>query len=385
MWTDVGKQSDVITRQLSLPARGGQDGRHRSGPSAGRKTQDQTLPITALRHDIDIPEATKGRGHEPGPQSQAVSEMYGSVSAVGSADMPPRPAGPPAAMSSQTHNTHQTDNGHTHTARLPDFDRVRKVCDKANYDVANIDLRPCVFSKYKREFWPLVSAGSMPMHMEKIYDVVRSTGLPNALAARIPVPTNLNLKNWADCLQEIGGRDNILDFLTFGFPLGYVGPVSNTVGVQNHPSANDYPAHVTKFLNHEIELGGILGPFSTPPFSPWCHTSPLMSRPKNNGDRRIITDMTFPPDVSVNAFIVKNGIYGIEMEHSLPTIDNLVQCITRMPRGAVMSTLDISRAYQILTQIHWIGLCCACRGRTNTIVTSRSDSDLVPHRITCSL
>ena len=113
-----------------------------------------------------------------------------------------------------------------------------------------------------------------------------------------------------------------------------MGPVSDTKGVQNHASAIDYPEQVQAFLKKEAALGGVVGPFSTPPppFHPWCHTSPLMSRPKANpGDRRIITDMTFPYEDSVNAYIVKNGVFGIEMDHSLPTVDCLVQDLRKTP------------------------------------------------------
>ena len=68
-----------------------------------------------------------------------------------------------------------------------------------------------------------------------------------------------------------------------------------------------------------------------------------MSRPKaTEGERRIITDMTFTPEVSVNAYIIKKWVYGIEMEHSLPTIDKLVQFLKGQPKGIYFSTLDIS-------------------------------------------
>ena len=157
-----------------------------------------------------------------------------------------------------------------------------------------------------------------------------------------------------------------MDFLRFGFPLGYVGPISDTEGVDNHPSALQYPEQIDQFIEKEIKLGGVVVPFTAPPFHPWVHQSPLMSRPKaEEGARRVITDMTFPIDKSVNAYIVKNGVFGIEMEHSLPTVDSLVQYLNTVPRGAYLATMDISRAYKnfLSDPLDWPLLCFSWKGK----------------------
>ena len=88
--------------------------------------------------------------------------------------------------------------------------------------------------------------------------------------------------------------------------MGYVGPVFDTVQVNNHPSDAQFPAQVTEFIHSEIQLGGIVGPFKAPPFEEWCHVSPMMTRPKSDPqNHRIITDVTFPRWHSVNTFIRK--------------------------------------------------------------------------------
>ena len=49
---------------------------------------------------------------------------------------------------------------------------------------------------------------------------------PYFRCARFPVPTNLNLGEWAAiCATEEDALT--LEYLTFGFPAGYEGPVSN--------------------------------------------------------------------------------------------------------------------------------------------------------------
>ena len=73
-------------------------------------------------------------------------------------------------------------------------------------------------------------------------------------------------------------------------------------------------------------MGSIIGPFKDPPFLEWCHVAPLMTRPKRDpGDRRVSSDLTCPQELSVNAYIIKNSVFGIEQEHSLPNVDGFVE------------------------------------------------------------
>ena len=166
------------------------------------------------------------------------------------------------------------------------------------------------------------------------------------MGARATLPTRLNLGAWEHYLGALGERQIVWDFIRFGFPTGYAGPVSDTTGVANHPGAIDYPVHVQEFIDKEIGLDGVIGPFDKPPFSPWCHVSPLMTREKGDSHKRcIITDMTYPQESSINAYIVKNGIYGHEYAHGLPTVDMLATDLARMGPGALLATMDKSRAY----------------------------------------
>ena len=154
--------------------------------------------------------------------------------------------------------------------------------------------------------WPAAQFGPHYDDLAKIYDVVRETGMPNACGARLTLPTELNIPAWEKYLR---GKDELLlAYIKFGFPLGYVGPVSDTVRTDNHPSARAYPAQVRRFIQKEMDLGGIVGPFKSPPFVGWAHVSPIMTRP-------------------------------------LPSVDAVVHAIQEIGNSAVMCTLDVSRAY----------------------------------------
>ena len=69
--------------------------------------------------------------------------------------------------------------------------------------------------------------------------------------------------------------------------------------------------------------------------------------------------MTYPAEASINAYIVKNGIFGIEMEHSLPTVDRLVKDLRQAEGEVYLATLDIQRAYKNFNSdpIDWPLLC----------------------------
>ena len=197
--------------------------------------------------------------------------------------------------------------------------------------------------------WPSFSltAASDPTTAQyaRIYDVVKSTGVPNHIRSRLVLPTSLNIQAWEKYLAH---RDPLLlDMIKFGFPLGYLGPVSDTVTIDNHPSATNYADKVADCIKNEVKEGGLIGPFKHPPFDGWCHVAPLMSRPKKSTEeRRLISDLTFPPETSVNAYIIKNNLNGNIVEHRLPTTDCLTAHMRRLGRGAYMGSVDISRAYK---------------------------------------
>ena len=72
----------------------------------------------------------------------------------------------------------------------------------------------------------------------------------------------------------------------FGFPLG----INRNQIIQgnvkdNHSPANAFPEEVEKYIQSEVTLGSLVGPFHSPPHEAFTW-SPLMTRPKDN-DRRV--------------------------------------------------------------------------------------------------
>ena len=232
----------------------------------------------------------------------------------------------------------------------PPFDKIRDMCDR---DVENscIDTNPQAFSQHRRREWPSFVMGEDGNEeikgLKKIYDVVRESGLPNCMSARIPLPSGLNIERWVHYANRESDEAQLVDFLRYGFPLGYMGPPSDTTDIPNHSSANDYPSQVGSFISTERQHGALVGPFLAVPFTPWAHISPLMSRPKSDSSkRRIISDLTFPREQSVNAYIQKNNTLGEVRDHTLPTVAEFVEDLKQVGVGAFMFTMDVARAYK---------------------------------------
>lgn len=237
----------------------------------------------------------------------------------------------------------------SHTDNIHDmgfYDKVKSMCDNKVLD-EGFDLSPPVFADSRKQDWPQPNDIGIGPELSSIYRAVLASGLPNAIGACIQLPTELNLEAWDRNLSSSPEDRELMNYIRCGFPLGYMGPVSDSRGIPNHSSALKYPGHVSKFVTKELSLGGIVGPMDKPPFREWCHVSPLMSREKKGtDDRRIIIDMTYPHESSVNSFICKNTIMGVQHDHRLPTIDDLTDIIKEVGSEAYVCSTDVSRAYK---------------------------------------
>lgn len=175
-----------------------------------------------------------------------------------------------------------------------DFKAIRAECEHDASDKSatyGFDY----FKQHRIDNWPHANPQGMGASLSAIYDACRQAGVPNAHGPKLPLPSGLNITAWESYLDSSPDDEELLKFIKYGFPLGYVGPVSDSIGTCNHPSATNYECEVTEFIQKEISLGGVIGPMAAPPFLQWAHISPLMSRAKKDSDqRRVIIDMTFP-------------------------------------------------------------------------------------------
>ena len=204
---------------------------------------------------------------------------------------------------------------------------------------------------------PSPSASSVPTTTPKlssqtpkllrIYDAVRTTGLPNFLRAKIPLPHGLNLTNWARYLPVY--KDPLLSqFLAYGFPANYQSSVRPVPTNKHHTSALTFPEDINHYLATELSQGALSGPFTTKPFT-WIQTSPLMTREKKNSThRRVILNLSAPNDLSVNSGIPTESYLGIPFKLKLPSARDFKALIIQHGPGCLLWSHDLSRGYRQL-------------------------------------
>ena len=112
---------------------------------------------------------------------------------------------------------------------------------------------------------------------------------------------------------------------------------------KNHQSTMQHPEVIESYLSDSLLKGRIAGPFPSPPFNDYV-ASPLGLVPKgNSGKFRIIHDLSFPENQSVN--------FNIPPENSCVTydsIDRVVYLVQQFGQGSLMAKTDIEDAFRII-------------------------------------
>lgn len=111
---------------------------------------------------------------------------------------------------------------------------------------------------------------------------------------------------------------------------------------RNCPSANVQSQVIDEYLKEEISLGCIAGPFESPPIRT-LHINRFGVIPKSTpGKLRLITDPSFPQDVSVNSLIPDSSA-----EVKYIGIQEAINKLMLLGPGALMAKFDIKRAYRL--------------------------------------
>ena len=138
-----------------------------------------------------------------------------------------------------------------------------------------------------------------------------------------------------------------MDLLHYGFPLDFDRNSLLSSTYSNHTSAITDIDHVRRYVEEELQYEAIIGPFDRVPCP--LHISPLMTRAKQDSNKkRTIMDLSWPPNLSVNAG-VKKDIY-LDTIYSLhyPSIDNITNSSAKLGPAAQLYKVDISRAFHHL-------------------------------------
>ena len=176
---------------------------------------------------------------------------------------------------------------------------------------------------------------------------IKSSGAPNFLGLRIPIKSQLNVPEWKNLFANYWDQQ-LIHLVEFGFPLDFNRSSKLCHDDKNHSSTTDFPADVQTYLEEEIKHGAIMGPYSVNPI-PNAHVSPFMTREKSNApNRRVIIDLSWPKNTSVNAGVDKNSYLGSEFSLTFPTIDDITKELVKIGPGCHVYKIDVSRAFRHL-------------------------------------
>ena len=156
----------------------------------------------------------------------------------------------------------------------------------------------------------------------------------------------MNCKRFEEKLVGYGDY-KLCEFVKYGWPIGHDGMRTNCKAKRNHNGAREFPDQVDAYIKSEIALGRMVGPFSTNPYGIDIAVSPLNSlEKKGTTDRRVITDLSFPEQFSVNSGINKDYYLGEFIQTRYPTVDNVVSLILEKGRGCMLFKRDMRKAFR---------------------------------------
>ena len=168
-----------------------------------------------------------------------------------------------------------------------------------------------------------------------------SPGHPALQAVRTP----LNVSAWREALRNHPDQTlahYLIKGLSEGFRIGFDRSHGLVSTNRNLPSATEQAEVFAEYLEKEVALGRVIGPF--PPGPTW-HINRVGVIPKGHtpGKWRMITDLSHPPAASVN-----DGIDRELCTLSYITVEQVAATLSRLGRGALLAKVDIDSAYQLV-------------------------------------
>ena len=132
-----------------------------------------------------------------------------------------------------------------------------------------------------------------------------------------------------------------------GFRIGFDHRAPLRSATRNMFSAQKHPEVVRAYLDAECSRGRMLGPFPSAVQAalPPCHINRFGVIPKGRGTGkwRLITDLSFPPGLSVN-----DGIDPDLCSLTYTSVDRVAEVVAAFPPGALLAKIDIESAYRLV-------------------------------------
>ena len=171
---------------------------------------------------------------------------------------------------------------------------------------------------------------------------VKESGVPNYRQVRVPIKSDLNIEAWKHHLYDYKDQV-IIQYLQYGFPLSITSPDSlRELTVKNHFSAMQHKQAIASYLTKEKHHGAIVGPIPNLD-KHFIHCSPLLTRPKDNGKRRVILDLSYPSGLSLNDHTDKDLFDASPFSLRFPSVDTIANKIVKHGDDVTLAKIDIER------------------------------------------
>ena len=189
-------------------------------------------------------------------------------------------------------------------------------------------------------------------------------GTPHRVLAVGLVATPLQASVWEVLLQDHPDKaftHYICKGIQEGFRIGFQRSNPLRSATANMPSAAAHPEVVSRYIDNELVLGRMLGPFPSDWAPPGLQISRFGVIPKGQepGKWRLITDLSSPHGYSVN-----DGIEGAICSLTYTTVDTVADAAYRLGTGSLMGKFDVEAAYRqipvhpqdrLLQAVQWEG------------------------------
>ena len=76
----------------------------------------------------------------------------------------------------------------------------------------------------------------------------------------------MNIDGWYKYEHALS-NPSVIEFLRFGFPIGFDRTFLPPPADKNHESADNHPTHIDSYLQTELEHGALLGLLNFPPLN----------------------------------------------------------------------------------------------------------------------
>ena len=194
---------------------------------------------------------------------------------------------------------------------------------------------------------------------------VKGSGKFNFEGCRIPIPTAIRYDRIEAALGSNISPDDqrVISLLKYGMPIGCKTGFGVRKMQNNHLSALSFKDDIEAFLKKNLSCQAMLGPFQTSPIPDLCF-SPLMTVPKEDDNRRVIVDFSFPPGRAVNEGISRSIYLDSGVKFSLPSIMSMVSRLNDLGPGCLMYKRDLKGAFRqfsidpgdyCFTGVSWLG------------------------------